>query len=326
VECGDATTGVGACITISGTTVTAHPCDDSHICSGLEYFGNYEDFEVSTCVSMGSEETVDCPEFDGLPTYSYCCHDADCFSGSCDNNYCAAVGDGELCAVSEDCESDYYCYGFVCVDVLEEGDSCTIDDQCPVGHGCNRLHCVELWSLDPGAVVDSGKYCKSGWTNVDSRCESVSIYVDGTVLEEPFKCTIGDTCTHIGDYNNLSYDTFDCQCAGDGSTKGYCKMEYPTTGFHDEIHSKLQYDSSECAGDSVHTGSVHELVRCESISEDGGDFVQEMNGIISTWSLYQSGVIDDCAEDMLLFDPSVDMDSWNSGEILAVSALVALFY
>jgi len=166
----------------------------------------------------------------------------------------------------------------------------------------------------------------SNHINSSLKCDSNSVYISGVKLESPFACTIGSTCTYKGDISGATTDAQNCQCAGDGTTNGYCPPSGAMTGLHDVVFPKVQYRSSDCAGDVVHSPDMESLNYCNSVSDDAAEYVGKMNQIWFSWSLYQSGAIDDCAEDVGAFDASYDIDSYDGAEILAVSALIALFY
>jgi len=179
--------------------------------------------------------------------------------------------------------------------------------------------------LDNGSEADEDKYCKAGNRNSAGKCDSNSVYVAGVKLDMPFACTIGTTCVYKEDISGSSV-SLSCQCAGDGTTAGYCAPYGTMTGWDDVILPKLQYSDGDCAGASVHTDSAHTLNYCNSISDDALTYILKMVEIGDNWSLYHSGAIDGCALDLGAFDPSYDINSYSGAEILVVSTLIALLY
>jgi len=324
--CGDSVSGTGSCLVVSGNAVTVHACSSGYECEGLNYFGDYNDPETSVCFAVGGTSTTTCPDDILLGTYDYCCEDSDCASLSCSSNHCDSLPTDSVCVDSDECKPSQYCTtGLVCADLFSSGDVCIADEECPIGYGCNFLICTKLWSLTTGEASEDDKYCQSNYVNIDSKCDSFSVYSGSTVLASPFVCTIGSTCTYK--YDNLgTSETVACQCAGNGSTSGYCAPIGATTGWDNVIFPKIQYSDSDCAGDNAHSGDPTVLNACNAISNDALDYITQLGMVENDWSLYHSGAINSCAKAAGAFDPSYDLSSYSGAEILAVSALVALFY
>ncbi|CAG9326055.1 unnamed protein product [Blepharisma stoltei] len=325
------------CVTVSGSTVTLNPCEDGSYCNGIEQFQSDDNHYNAQCNTYSTSTSDPCPSYHSnqLSTYLYCCQNSDCASNNCDtsNNECIGIAEDGACSSSDACEADLYCSGGssgTCVPTKSNKKSCSNDYECDPGYGCyGSSFCLQYFSLDDGEATFDDKFCKSGISK-NYKCDSVSIYVNGNKVSEPWACTIGQTCTYTWTIAGNSYtDSSTCECDGKGSNTGYCPIrDLPAiTGYSDDFYEKFQYDSSDCSGSMAHITSLNylsSLVYCNSIDQDGLDYRNEMIMIKEAWSLYASGQIDDCASDMGIFDPSEDIDSWDSAEFLALSGLLIL--
>ncbi|CAG9326056.1 unnamed protein product [Blepharisma stoltei] len=334
---GSETTSSGKCVTVSGSTVSLSPCPDGYHCQELDQFSSSDEHSEATCKSDSTEPSESCPtSHDGdIATNFYCCVNADCASNKCDtaNNKCIGIAEDGACTENEHCEAGFYCSSSKCTETVGEGKTCSYDYQCDAGYGCFGSFCLQYFSLKDNTITTNAKFCKSGLM-YNSVCDSVTISSGGTVLSEPWECTIGQTCSYKYTHGNYQYRSDkDCECAGEGttSTKGYCPIRniMGIVDFTDDFYEKFQYDSSDCSGNYAHLTDIEDdldlLVYCDSIDQDGKDYYDNMDMIVGAWSLYSSGVIDSCANDMGIFDPSEDIDSWDSAEFLALSGLLILF-
>jgi len=240
----------------------------------------------------------------------------------------SACIDSAYCSSGKYCDLDISSSTLAtCISQKSDGAVCTADDQCKIGSACNLLICTQLWSLDNGVSAEDSRFCMSNHVNSALKCDSSSVYVAGVKLASPFVCTIGTTCTYKYDIAGTTTGSMSCQCAGNGSTSGYCPPAgLSITGLDDVIFPKLQYRSSDCAGDVVHSDDLVTLNYCNSLSDSALEYATKMGDIMQFWSLYNSGAINSCSSDLGAFDSSYDINSYSGAEILAVSALVALFY
>ncbi|CAG9330903.1 unnamed protein product [Blepharisma stoltei] len=326
----------GACVTVTDKTVTLNPCPSASSCGGNSQFygaANHTSADCSPDSSPSSSETT-CPDSSKagtLNTYEYCCQNSDCYSKNCDSSkHCVGVPSRQTCSSDSQCEPNYFCSSSECIKCYSEGDSCTGDVQCKLGYGCNYNECTRYWSLDNGSSTQSAVFCKSNFM-YKNYCDSADIYVQSDKLSDPWKCTVGDTCTYKYNFNGATIGTQSCLCDGKGSTTGYCPISnsFNLKGFDDKFYPRFAYTNGDCAGSYGRktdlANDLSRLVYCNSIDQDGYNYYSSMVSIKKAWPLYSSGEIDKCALDMKIFDPSYSMGSWSSGEMLLISSLFMIF-
>mmetsp|Transcript_25985 Transcript_25985/g.25575 ORF Transcript_25985/g.25575 Transcript_25985/m.25575 type:complete len:117 (+) Transcript_25985:505-855(+) len=114
--------------------------------------------------------------------------------------------------------------------------------------------CLKYFSIKNGYPVDDNdeSFCKSK-TQGYGMCDTISIYSGGKMLSEPWKCTIGQTCSYKWTRAGRKYKEDEmCECAGKESTetRGYCPIRgIPAIDdFTSNFYEKFQYGSSDCSG------------------------------------------------------------------------------
>jgi len=74
----------------------------------------------------------------------------------------------------------------------------------------------------------------------------------------------------------------------------------------------------------MHNNDPSVLQGCGSISADALIYYDAMVAIADYWTLYQSGAIDQCAQEYGYFDPNMNLTSFGYGEILMVGMMVLI--
>lgn len=198
---------------------------------------------------------------------------------------------------------------------------------CPIGYGCHNDQCTKLFSQDTNTTVGNKKFCKSDFSR-NGKCDGILVYVNNTVVDEPFKCTIGTTCTFRYATDGTEAGSDKCQCDGENTSTGYCANFGFTLGYWDVVFPKLQYSDSDCSGDSAHTDDFDELKNCSSLTNDNNDYLSGVSQQATYWALYKSGAIDSCANQLGLFptDVSVSSDADGALWVTLTGILFLLFH
>lgn len=337
LECGSGTTDSN-CVSVGTDKVVVTPCSSGKYCPDTTQLANpvtsWYDVSCLTTptVNTDGEGTDFCSSgftFTNQAAGDFCCNASDCYSNSCSSNACGPVASGETCTDNDQCDVNYYCSSGKCTEALADGSACNEDTDCRSGSGCNNAKCTKLLSLEAGVAAEDAKYCKSGATN-DNICTEVEVYVNGTKLESPFECNIGDTCTFKLTHGGSNDLTRKCSCPGIAdSTTGYCELYdylYHVSGGIDQVTSEADFSAGTCYGQSPHNlGDLSTLVSCGVISEDYREFYQKIMEQYDHWALYKSGVIDSCATELQLFDPNYSADDYNFSSSLVYSLIVLVF-
>ena len=237
-------------------------------------------------------------------TGSPCTQASDCSSYICSVPVCYGAPPGIYCPNDEGCLPGFYCDrgAFVCTASLNPGDSCDFDNECPVGYGCDTL-CKLLFSVDEGIATSHSLMCKSNF-EFQGVCDSLIVFVNDVQLSSPFNCKIGEFCTYKSFVTGTVYDIQ--PWAGSGILEkggGYCSfyLEYSNDLVQDN-YVYLTYTYSTCSGYYAHCDDPDVLLMCGSITQDQRDFLFNMRGQARYWSLFQSGMIQDCSVAFNLFN------------------------
>lgn len=314
------------CVEVAESEVLVAACPTNFVCNNTAQFGDYNAHTDAICeAATTTTSTVSCLGIGVANTYDRCCTNSDCGSGVCSNFFCVGIPGGGACLIDEQCAPFYFCSSNICVVSYYEGKACTAHNQCRPGHGCNELKCTQFWSITTGKMTDDAMFCKTGFAR-NGECDSVLIYVGDDRLDDPYKCNIGDMCDYRYSSDKVLFTSAPCQCAGKDSTKGYCKPQGAVDGIYDVVFPKMKYATSACSGGYAHTTHTPTLFRCWSILTDQYRYLGNMVRMMNNWALYQSGVLDDCAVSMTLYDPDVDIDTLASARTMMVSFLFLIFY
>jgi len=246
-------------------------------------------------------------------------------TGICTDGICGPADYNSYCGSHSVCKAGSYCYNLTstingyCKTTLPEGSACTKDYECDTGLGCNKKICTKLFSIYYSDQADDAKFCISNYLT-NGYCDAIKVYANGRLIAPPYQCRIGHTCT----YKSLVYDDViasePCLCSGTNTSIGYCasymSLAYEHIG---SLYEDMQYSDSKCAEDRTHVGDIETLWACGSISDDQYNHWVLMNQQFNYWALYQSGVIDNCAKGIGLFDPGYEED--DSAVYLALASL-----
>lgn len=308
---------VDTCIGVSDDLITVGQCKLGYSCSSFSQLSTFSNiWKNETCEADEYTEVKDLcndVEYDEtvIPGYS-CCKNSNCITGICTNGLCEGLSLGEPCGSIDVCKAGTWCEYVdgqtgTCVKAKSKNAECSKDRECGIGYGCNQGYCIKLFSLYYSKKSNDKKFCNSNYMTVNGYCDGITVSIDGKSIDEPFECNIGDTCQ----YNSLIYETEvdsgPCLCSGKNSTKGHCS-EYVNIAYDliDNLYEDLQYDSSNCAENLAHTGNVKTLWECKSISDDEYEHWYYVHEQFTYWGIYQSGVLDSCANNIGLFDPDYD--------------------
>lgn len=316
------------CIDATDEEIIIQQCKSGYICEDYSQLHEYsETWEDSLCLTNNVSEKDLCNTgtYDNtVKTGFYCCKSSNCLSGICDGNRCTGYPKGRECDSDEVCLANYYCHGLtttndgVCSEIIQK-DQCAKDFDCPEGHGCNYGKCIQLFSLDYNTKVSDKKFCISDFATTD-YCDAVSVWSQNVQLTSPFKCQIGYMCQ----YKSLIYETVIdqqlCLCSGGGNEFGYCGLHMEKVKSHaEDLFKNLRYDESYCAGSNARTDDIDIVYNCGGISEDKFEEYSELSLKYKYWTLYNSGAIDKCAENLELFAESY-------GEFIAITAVLLAVY
>ena len=292
------------CIVFDGTYINIYECVPGYTCQ-TDILNNTSSITSTECKPLNRNSTCTgnfdiCP---GMP----CCTNNDCKSANCMYNVCTNLNS---CTVDEDCVSNTFCDNEVCVDSYKTEDPCQKDSHCPIGNGCNHGICMPLLSLDIGSGTEDDKFCATGFA-YNGTCESIQITVNKTVLHSPFVCFISDVCTYTLKYSGKFYSALPCLCGGVADTVGYCSSfvvyDYD---YSMNLYSYLSYSSSNCGGNYTSTLNAETLLSCGSIGLDSYySFIKRLyQGYY--WNLYYSGILDNCALRLGLYDPKASLSGY----------------
>lgn len=319
----------GQCIEVSLDKVLVRECPSGYVCESYSQLKDYKEiWEDVNCTTAPYEPSLcDGTDFDtNIKTGLYCCTYPNCNSGICTDDRCVGYSIGHACYSNEDCTPEAYCKGFdathsgTCTKISSNG-TCTVDVDCNIGYGCNLGTCTKIFSQDYNSKVSDKKFCITDFATT-GYCDAITVWSQNIQLSSPFKCHIGYMC----EYRSLIYGTvLDqqlCLCSGDGSETGYCGLNMVYERNHaEDLYKDMEYSKSYCAGSNARTDNVETLYNCGSISEDEYDRYVKLKEKFDYWTLYQSGAIDDCAEDLELFKNSFSYSLIMSAVLLAVSIL-----
>ncbi|CAG9316480.1 unnamed protein product [Blepharisma stoltei] len=329
VSCGSTAASGGNCVTTTTSTVTVNDCSSGEHCANTAQFGDNNAWTDSLCVATTSTSTDNCVGDGTLVTWGKCCVDADCFSGDCGvNNRCKPVAEGDACTVDEHCDGFHYCgSGKTCVSTVSEGKQCSTSNQCEPGYGCSLGLCTQYWSQAISTKVSAAYYCETNTIDAYYNCDNYTVSVDGSnPLASPYQCVVSSQSCIYKSYTSSATHTLACQCGGGAdATVGYCPVRYPLEGTYENFYPKFQYYTTECSGSKAHSQDPNVLYDCESIWNDQLLYWNNVQGAWQDWALYSSGVIDDCASDIGVYDPDFDVDSYEAAEFIVVSALLLLY-
>lgn len=190
-----------------------------------------------------------------------------------------------------------------CAYAFTKGTDCDFDNQCASGLGCSRGTCKSLFSLNIGDLSDSHIFCETRLMNTQFYCDSIEMYVDGKVLESPFECDLGSTCVYKYKDLGTTFGESSCKCSGGG--KGYCSdyVRYDKDIAANGVEH-LKYTSSLCSGNDASTDDPDVLYECGSIEISNYEYYMNWTAVVNNWDIYNSHVIDECALDLGLFDPT----------------------
>jgi hypothetical protein len=195
-------------------------------------------------------------------------------------------------------------------------------EECPAGSGCNYSKCTAIASLSTGTATESSRFCESLIRN-GNTCDDVVVKIGGSVVDYPYSCDLGQTCSYSYSSTGTSIVSAACPCNGSASATSSNCMWMDGMQYDAYDASWFQFSSSDCSGSATNAVSV-DFDECNNVNQsDIEDFVA-YNSIHEYWPLYQSGVLDSCAVDLDLFDPSTD-DTSNAAA-LAVGILMALVF
>ncbi|CAG9322053.1 unnamed protein product [Blepharisma stoltei] len=297
------------CIEVYSTEVLLKSCPENYVCESYSQFKDYsENWQNVSCVAQSSSVDLCSTSTTGnIYTGLYCCKTTNCHTGSCINDRCVGRSIGSTCSSNEDCTSEAYCKDFtstvqgICTKI-QSNSACSTDIDCYVGYGCNQGSCTQLFSLDYNSKTSDKKFCKSDYATT-GYCDAITVWSQGYQLNSPFECQIGYMC----EYKSLIYgsilDQQLCVCSGNGDDVGYCGFNMNYERNHAEnLYSGLKYTSSNCAGTNGRTDDVNIMYQCGSISRDQYNLWIELKNQYDYWTLYSSGAIDSCAEDLGFFE------------------------
>ncbi|CAG9329010.1 unnamed protein product [Blepharisma stoltei] len=351
-SCSTVSCGTGAnnqCISVytNNKTTIVTPCSANQTCADNGQFsGTTGNWAAANCAEKSAQPSpsIDCSVSLTTLTGKPCCNDNNCKSGSCDNGICEGLSNGANCTVDEECRPGYYCKSTnwtfptngtnvtnetnltgLCSDSLSSGDICTFHNECPIGYGCNNSTCTQLFSQDINAVVSDKRFCKSDFIR-NGKCDGIYIRSNNTRLSSPYACTIGQRCNYVYASDNAVAAEDWCQCGGVKNDTGYCGSFGNVIGYWDEVFPKLQYSRSDCSGNYSHTDNFAELFNCSSLSSIEEQYLEGMNEQATYWTLYQSGAIDSCVNQLGLFPTNVTLGSDTSGAMMMVISSILLIF
>lgn len=271
------------------------------------------DFQDTYCEENPYQEPVDlCNDnaFTGTQSVGEeCCKDSNCASNSCENLKCSGLPINSPCDNTTACAPGHYCKDSVCTSALNSGSSCKLDEECGIGYGCNNGYCTKIWSVKFTKAAQDPKFCESNYAFGD-HCDKIQIKLNGTKeLFEPFECSVYDLCTYVSAaYEQVVYST-SCLCSGyDNGVKGYCGLFInQVEEVFGNLYKNMQYTSSRCSGDKAHSGDPYQLWQCGSISSDDYEKYVIENKRNNHWNVYKSGVLNNCADSITIFQVGAGM-------------------
>lgn len=313
IECQDTFDPSFRCIEVTETVKVA-ACPPGMYCPSYSDVANYNQsltFLDTYCEYLPYNMPIDlCTD----PTYQGtqlpgdpCCANSNCNTNMCSNLKCQGLIIGDPCSTNSECGPGLYCgTNSTCVEALPEGSKCTSDNECMIGYGCNSKYCTELWSIGFSEKAQYAKFCVSNYL-FGGYCDMIQVKLNGTsLISSPFKCNLEDTCSYYSASFRLVMDETPCLCSGDlNSTSGYCGGYInQVEGMFESTFKNLKYDTSICSGPKAHTSDPYDLWQCESISSlTYQNFILEQKRN-DFWVLYNSKVLDKCAETLTLFQVS----------------------
>lgn len=337
LECGNSSD-TEKCVVISENSISFIPCTSGSTCgtdfSELNVEEKFVDVECTSNVPIDSSE--ECPGIEdagNVRSGFFCCKDSDCFSNSCEDKRCAGVEKDKKCSdVDENCLPGHYCQKNAnpedseCKEGKDDGEKCTRNEECLVGMMCNiefnqeEGECTWIYSLDAGDKSNEKILCKTNYlTKEEDKCDELDVYIDNTKISEPYECNIGQTCEFRSKVTNEVRGNSACFCDGKHTDTGYCGEFIEYTGVLNSMFKKFRFSSSRCSGKYAHSTDFDVLLYCDSISEELYTYYLNLFRQAIYWPVFQSGALDGCIEDLELFDPSYDVDSFDSASILALT-------
>jgi Dickkopf N-terminal cysteine-rich region len=270
---------------------------------------SFSSFLNGTVIDLGCFEKKTSSTTPGsLTTGRPCTVSSDCVHNNCLGGICAGYVYKQVCTTDSDCISNMFCQAtstkMVCMNAYKVGVDCDFDNQCASGLGCSRGSCVQLLTLDVGKKTDLRIFCKTNYSNSDEVCDSIDVYVNGTKILSPFKCSMGDICVYKNSYSGTIQDSKNCTCDGTGANTGYCTdyVQYDAT-ISKSMTSKITYLTSKCSGDDASTTDPTTLLLCGSINIDQYYYYKNWTYATTFWSFYISGVADSCSQSLGLYSP-----------------------
>jgi len=265
----------------------------------------------TTCSELQVTEPSSCEEYLARPGSPHeCCKDSDCASGECQVPICVGFSEGKACSASEDCLPDFYCSEGTCQKTKLEGEKCTQSEECSIGLGCDSEVCTEYFSKELGERSSSGDFCKSS-VAYQGICDKVTIWEvrDFPVeLEYPYECTIGNWCLFHAYWSGKQFGYHKCVCGGDGTGKGYCSIDLAFSKKDPvilEILDKLDYSNTYCSGSKVHSFDFDTLFFCNIVDKKTYEYAKQLFKKKLYWEVYHTGVLDECAADLGLFNKTI---------------------
>jgi len=330
ITCEPVTSQDNQCIVANETSqmVQLYQCQEGYVCDNYKQLGSiYEgDWGNVDCVPKQNQtdKPTECTDQD-ISTGFECICDKNCFSGTCQNGRCMGLSEGANCTGSEYCMPNYYCLDKQCVPAKAEGENCTDSQECLNGLGCNEGLCTKYFSLELGDLASQKAFCKS-YAVSENRCDELTVFINDTKLEEPYSCNIGDVCTFQFKNSKKEFESVECACPGiQNATEGYCSQhidkltaevkklmyDYCKTRFEDD-YEECMYSfflkDLKCSGEYAHTITNQNLYDCGLYNKDWYEFFENSKKMHMYWPVYQSGVVDDCAAELEIFDREMISD------------------
>ena len=303
------------CIGVVGSNVYLSECPQGKSC----YDRNYNlattlfDWSNQTCIERydyGCYVPVGRVPPRSFGAGEKCCgYDSVCYSEKCTENRCEPVQKGRECSFDEVCGPDLWCKDQVCTETRKPGESCERDAMCELGCGCHLGTCTLLFSLDVGTDTDCWECCETTYRNPEGRCDQIAIWEEtssGPVqLEYPFECEVGNDCAYYSHFGGKLQERSECVCSGEGTNSGYCS-EYWGFKYADpyiaKIKNKINWDNSICSGRNALGLTPQSLFGCNLIDKETYRYAKELENKETYWPVFHSGVIDECASKLGLFD------------------------
>ena len=301
------------CVSAS-TSISLSACSSGYSCPLASLSPYLYSGTPSNVSCIASQASINPCTQSKVTTGHTCCSNSNCSTNKCVDGQCEGKFLYDLCYEDSDCQTQMYCDpsansdSGTCQTAFTTGQDCDFDNECASGLGCSRGSCVQLLSLEIGARTDQAVFCITNYMNPSYRCDAVQVFVNNKLLSSPFECSTGDSCVYKYQYSGGTIGTYDCECPGDNSGKGYCGRY---AMYDNQIASNgninLHYLVSNCSGNDASSTDPDTLLECGSITIDIYYYFNNWTGVVSDWTLYNSHAIDTCALGLGLFDPSWSM-------------------